>query len=93
MSRTKRGSKGCGYDYWSRRHPANGINGHGKDVKIQTHRWERRQARAIVDQEILRLSDPPEFCPQCGRESAVSHGVAWCFSEDCDWFTELPHNG
>lgn len=39
MSRTIKGSKGCGYDYWSKR-PYSG-NGHGKQIKKFTHRAER----------------------------------------------------
>lgn len=46
MSRTKRGSKGPGYDYWSRR-PHSG-NGHGPEVKRLCHSVERQQAKGQV---------------------------------------------
>ena len=43
MSRTKRGSKPPGYEYWTAR-PGNkhGIQGYGKQAKKNTHRKERR---------------------------------------------------
>ena len=42
MARTKKGSKGSGYDFWSRR--PHSSNGHGRIVKTFCHRVERRQA-------------------------------------------------
>lgn len=44
MSRTIKGSKSPGYDYWTAR-PGNkhGISGYGKDVKKSTHKAERQQ--------------------------------------------------
>lgn len=53
MSRTKKGSKGPGFDYWSRR-PVKGTgsagmaSGFGPDVKKLTHRSERRQGKATT---------------------------------------------
>jgi hypothetical protein len=47
MSRTKRGSKGPGYDYWGKR-PKSGICGYGKDVKTISKRIERARAKAAV---------------------------------------------
>ncbi len=46
MSRTKKGSKGAGYEYWSAR-PGNkgGGNGLGKDAKKLTHKRERAQQK------------------------------------------------
>lgn len=41
MSRTKKGAKGPGYDYWSKRAGNHPCVGHGKDVKKHTHRLER----------------------------------------------------
>lgn len=40
MSRTKKGSKAPGYDYWSKR-PFSG-SGYGKSVKKWTHKAERQ---------------------------------------------------
>ena len=43
MSRTKKGAKGPGYEYWSRR-PAKGT-APGKKTKTITHRLERAAAK------------------------------------------------
>ena len=42
MSRTKHGSKGPGYDFWGKRIES-GDCGHGKEVKVRTHRRERKR--------------------------------------------------
>jgi hypothetical protein len=55
MSRTERGSKGPGYEYWSRRHPNSPMEP-GKDSKRKTHRYERRQA----NDEIRDYEDEEE---------------------------------
>ena len=47
MSHTKRGSKGPGYEYWSRR-PAKGCINPGKQNKIITHRLERAAAKRLT---------------------------------------------
>lgn len=47
MSRTKRGSKGAGYDYWGRR-AKSGDCGYGADVKRITKRIERARSKAKV---------------------------------------------
>jgi len=46
MSRTKRGSKPPGFEYWTAR-PGNehGNQGYGKQAKRNTHRKERREGR------------------------------------------------
>lgn len=54
MSRTRKGSKPVGYDYWTAR-PCNKGGGRvGKYTKIMTHRIERqqgkKQSREIVSQ-------------------------------------------
>lgn len=46
MSRTIKGSKGAGYDYWSRR-PMSG-HGYGPTVKHICHGIERMQAKDAV---------------------------------------------
>lgn len=46
MSRTIKGSKGAGYDYWSRR-PMSG-HGYGPEVKRICHGIERMQAKSAV---------------------------------------------
>ena len=48
MSRTKKGAKGPGYEYWSRR-PAKGCVDPGKRNKTVTHRLERAAAKRELD--------------------------------------------
>lgn len=45
MSRTQKGSKGAGYDFWSRRCAGDHAMGVGHDAKRETKRRERRQDR------------------------------------------------
>lgn len=47
MSRSKRGSKGPGYDYWGRR-PKSGTCGYGKKVKTISKRIERARSKSAV---------------------------------------------
>ena len=55
MSRTKKGSKGPGYDYWSRRpvksqSGTGGMSsGYGPDIKRRTNRAERRRDKKNID--------------------------------------------
>ena len=49
MSRTKKGSKPLGYDYWSKR-PYSGC-GYGKYIKEMCHRAERMQQSELVRKE------------------------------------------
>lgn len=50
MSRTKKGSKHVGYDYWSKR-PYSKC-GYGASVKDMTHRKERMDSKKIVRDEL-----------------------------------------
>lgn len=50
MSRTRRGSKPLGYDYWSKR-PYSKC-GFGKFVKNMTKRVERAQEHKIIENEL-----------------------------------------
>ena len=50
MSRTKKGSKGPGYEYWSRR-PAKGATDPGKASKTITHRLERAAAKRELNKK------------------------------------------
>ena len=52
MSRTKKGSKPLGYDYWSKL-PYSGC-GYGKDVKNMCHRVERMQENSLVRKETSK---------------------------------------
>jgi len=53
MSRTVKGSKGCGFDFWSRR--PHSSSGHGRIVKTFCHRVERRQSKDLVRYELNNL--------------------------------------
>ncbi|MNK29197.1 hypothetical protein D3C87_475880 [compost metagenome] len=44
MSRTKRGSKGPGYEYWGKR-PPSGHHAPGAKAKRVTHKAERQQGK------------------------------------------------
>ncbi len=46
MSKTRKGSKGGGFEYWSRR-PYSGID-YGSDIKKRCKRIERRRARIAL---------------------------------------------
>lgn len=50
MSRTIRGEKSGGYDFWSRRPHSGG--GYGPGVKSLCHRVERQQGRDAVRQGL-----------------------------------------
>ena len=52
MSRTRKGNKGPGYDYWSRR-MGNGsmCNAPGPVTKLDTHRKERQRDQRVARQE------------------------------------------
>lgn len=53
MARTKKGSKGPGYEYWSRRPGScNHGSGPGPYAKQETHRAERREAKVSIDKEL-----------------------------------------
>jgi len=47
MSRTIKGTKGAGYEYWSRRPCKQRFPSPGPVAKRLTHRAERRQGRKI----------------------------------------------
>lgn len=47
MSRTKKGKKGVGYEYWSRR---GGYREPCRWSKIMTHRLERRQGKKLSNE-------------------------------------------
>lgn len=59
MSRTKKGSKSPGYDYWGKR-ALSGNCGYGPEVKKLTHKIERAQAK----QALLKEPREPEFHPE-----------------------------
>ena len=55
MNRTIKGSKGPGYDYWSRR-PHSG-RGHGAEVKRLCHSVERQQAKGESRAGVAELAN------------------------------------
>lgn len=55
MSRSKKGSKGPGYDYWTARPGNHGSQGYGPDVKRHTHRLERIRDKNLVRKELKDL--------------------------------------
>lgn len=57
MSRTVRGEKAAGHDYWSRR-PASG-RGTGPAVKNTCHRAERQQGQAEVRKRVEEVLHEP----------------------------------
>lgn len=52
MSRTRKGSKQLGYDYWSKR-PYSGC-GYGSHIKDMCHRAERMQERELIYRETSK---------------------------------------
>ena len=57
MSRTIRGSKAVGYDYWSARPLNRGGGLVGKVTKTLTSRIERRNSKTLVAKELGVLGD------------------------------------
>lgn len=55
MSRTKKGSKGAGYEYWSKR-PYSGSSP-GKITKKLTHSKERSDEKKLIRKEKKDLDD------------------------------------
>ena len=55
MSRTKKGSKGPGYDFWGRRVKI-ACCGFGPYVKLMTHKIERRRANVSLQKGAEMVS-------------------------------------
>jgi hypothetical protein len=53
MSRTKKGKKAVGFDYWGKR-ALSGSCGFGSEVKRLTHKKERAQAKQALHKEKKR---------------------------------------
>ncbi len=56
MSRSRKGSKGPGYDYWGRR-ALSGFCGYGPQIKKETTRRERSRAKR-------KIRENPEALPE-----------------------------
>lgn len=53
MSRTKKGNKGPGYEYWGRRSALPKVDREpGPFTKRQTHHAERRVAKRVITEEV-----------------------------------------
>lgn len=52
MSRTKKGNKPPGYDYWSKR-PLSGSSP-SKFIKTKTHRIERQKAKEEIQEDLKK---------------------------------------
>lgn len=59
MSRTVRGSKGCGYDYWGKR--ALSQCSPGRDTKKLTLGMERTAERQLIHDEIQGLGEEHSY--------------------------------
>lgn len=55
MSRSVRGSKGCGYDYWGKR--AMSRCSPGRENKKLTLGIERMRERKIIENEVVAAND------------------------------------
>lgn len=60
MSRTRKGSKGPGFEYWSRRPTKFHYADPGKETKRNTHRLERQEGKREAKQEESE-PDPVEL--------------------------------
>lgn len=69
MSRTNKGSKGCGYEYWGRRPGKSTVP--GKDTKRFTHRIERQEGK----QEATR-------CAHCGALLPFDSSKCCCLVQE-----------
>lgn len=77
MSRTTRGSKGCGYDYWSRR--SRGYTVPGRDSKRAVARAERQDDKDHCHYETYEKGQ----CEWCGMIDDLDAPVWWCEGMIC----------
>lgn len=62
MARSRKGSKGAGYEFWTRRPIKGRVSGHGRDAKRCTHRLERRAVPRIINRQLRDVpSNGPEI--------------------------------
>lgn len=65
MSRSRKGSKGPGHEYWSKRPGGLGGGLLGKETKKITHRLERIEGKKL---EQVPIDDVEiEYCFHCGK--------------------------
>ena len=71
MSRTKKGQKSIGAEFWGRRAGNKGGQATGKAVKVHTHKVERKRAKLdtkLETEDITRLVT----CTDCGWRPATT---------------------
>lgn len=75
MSRTRHGSKGPGYEYWSRRgYPSVRMACPGRDAKIATNRAERRADKLEVRRGIVDYEDDCHWAMVAAVTYQQAHG-------------------
>ncbi len=72
MSRTKKGKKPVGYDFWSKRASSKCNDGFGPDTKRRTHKIERIEAktecRGAVERERAEYEAHNEYLANKRKE-------------------------
>lgn len=82
MSRTKKGGKGPGHEYWTKRPGSNRHGGTpGKFTKKLTHSLERLEGKKAIKEGL-------ELCPTCDTLQALdgSHYCPRCDEYICDCY-------
>lgn len=77
MSRSRKGDKGCGFEYWGKRPGTKKTGGSpGKFSKKYTHRLERIEGKKESENSLM------EYCPMCDADYAdlTNH---YCDNCDC----------
>ena len=76
MSRTRKGSKGPGYEYWSKR-PMAGMNP-GAETKRMTHKLERIEAKDQIKEQLQDDGLEHDFIDQEVDEALYCHYYGPC---------------
>lgn len=84
MSRSKKGQKGPGYEYWSRR-PGSSKSGcsPGRVAKARTHALERIEGKEEVRDQVEATIVPPAQCPQCQSDKVSTTKTRSIYCEEC----------
>lgn len=75
MSRTKKGSKRPGHEYWSKR--PNSMSVPGRESKTRTHRLERIEDKKL--EKVPERGVEIEYCTYCGKgfEDLDNEHLCW----------------
>ncbi len=76
MSRSIKGSKGPGYEYWSKR-PMAGMKP-GAETKRMTHKLERLEAKDNIQDELTDMNNPPDYWEDEIMEAMYCHEYGPC---------------